>query len=124
VATYFLTLNLNNIVRGLQKLYAPKRRALIEQMTKGEPDWERLAHRFKAFQRSEGGQRRPSEWMIAVFLGKRAALRVWMVLRRLWVPVWMALRRLWVWRKSRRRSHEEMSDSSSGVTMDSVELGG
>ncbi|KAK4044169.1 hypothetical protein C8A01DRAFT_31772 [Parachaetomium inaequale] len=122
VATYSLTLNLNNLVRGLQKLYAPKRRALIEQMADGERDWERLAHRFKAFQRSEDGQRMPSEWMIAVFWGKRVVSRAGMVLRWVRLLVWRALRRLRVW--GRRRESEETSDSSFGATMETVELGG
>ncbi|KAK4150058.1 hypothetical protein C8A00DRAFT_46456 [Chaetomidium leptoderma] len=47
-ATYSLTLNLNSLIRGLRKL--------------------RVGQRFDAFQRSEGGQMRPSEWVIGAFL--------------------------------------------------------
>lgn len=59
-------MNLNNLVRGLQKLYLPKRRSLVEQMEQ-QHGWDATAQRFKTFQRSESGLRKPSEWMIIVF---------------------------------------------------------
>lgn len=59
-------MNLNNLARGFRKVYAPKRRSLVEQMEQ-DRGWRTLGHRFKAFQRSESGQNKPSEWMIVVF---------------------------------------------------------
>jgi hypothetical protein len=76
VATYAVTLNLNNIARGLNNLLAPRRRALIEQMEQ-DPDWRRIGDRFKEFQRAEGGQRKPSEWTIVLFLASRVLFGVW-----------------------------------------------
>jgi hypothetical protein len=74
-ATYFITLNLNNLARGLRKVWAPRRRRLIEQMTMVfSPRWDALGARFIAFQssrdHSSGRMRKPSEWMIVVFLGR------------------------------------------------------
>jgi cytochrome c-type biogenesis protein CcmE len=68
VMTYLITLNLNNLARALGKVYGPKRRSLIEQMSQ-DGNWVYLGGRFKMFQRLEKGQQvKPSEWMIVVFL--------------------------------------------------------
>lgn len=77
VATYATTFNLNNLVGGLRKVFAPKRRALIEQMRK-ETDsrWQALGERFKTFQKSERGQVKPSEWIIWMFLVRSAVVAV------------------------------------------------
>ncbi len=81
VVTYAVTLNLNNLSRGLGKLLAPRRRALIEQMGQ-DPDWKGMGHRFKAFQRAEGGQRKPSEWVIGLFFMKGIVDGLWGVAKR------------------------------------------
>ncbi|KAK4122505.1 hypothetical protein N657DRAFT_682261 [Parathielavia appendiculata] len=77
ITTYSITLNLNNLARVLRKLYAPKRRALVEQMGRDpDADWSRTGRRFQAFQRSVKEQNKPFEWMIVLFLLRRAVLRV------------------------------------------------
>ncbi len=78
-ATYSVTLNLNNLARGLRKVWAPRRRRLIEQMMDPtcSAGWSALGARFVAFQRSDGGAgrvRKPSEWMIAVFLVRQVVV--------------------------------------------------
>ncbi|AEO66502.1 uncharacterized protein THITE_2154552 [Thermothielavioides terrestris NRRL 8126] len=69
-ATYAVTFNLNNLVGGLRGVLAPRRRALLEQMER-DPEWRTLGLRFKAFQRSETGTRRPSEWLIVLFWARQ-----------------------------------------------------
>ncbi|KAK4104230.1 hypothetical protein N658DRAFT_466275 [Parathielavia hyrcaniae] len=75
-ATYCITLNLNNLARAGRKLYAPRRRALVEQMGRDpDPGWKQTGHRFQAFQRSEKGQQnKPSEWTIVLFVLRQAVL--------------------------------------------------
>ncbi|KAK4251313.1 hypothetical protein C7999DRAFT_37654 [Corynascus novoguineensis] len=68
--TYILTLNLNNVIWGLRKLYAPVRRDLILVMTE-DPSWEDLGRRFQAFERFKTGHRQPLEWVILRFFFKR-----------------------------------------------------
>ena len=76
-------MNLNNLARGLRKVYAPRRRSLVKHMEQ-DGEWEAMGHRFKVFQRSETGQNRPSEWMIVAF----ALWQLWRagsgVVRRAW----------------------------------------
>ncbi|KXX81511.1 Lon protease [Madurella mycetomatis] len=64
--TYFVTFNLNNIVRVMGNIYAPRRRSLVAEMEQ-DAKWSSLGRRFQAFQRSEAGQKKPSEWLIPVF---------------------------------------------------------
>ncbi|KIX03687.1 uncharacterized protein Z518_07240 [Rhinocladiella mackenziei CBS 650.93] len=71
--TYFVTFNLNNLIRILHRAYAPRRRVLVEQMER-DHKWSWLANRLKAFQRSEAGERRPSEWMVMAFALRQMAL--------------------------------------------------
>ncbi|KAH6632198.1 hypothetical protein F5144DRAFT_593009 [Chaetomium tenue] len=72
VATYALTFNLNNAVHGLQKIYGPKRRALIGRMERDpNPTWQWFGDRFKVFERAERGQQRPSEWIIWAYFFRR-----------------------------------------------------
>jgi hypothetical protein len=72
VATYALTFNLNNVVHGLQKVYTPKRKKLIEQMERERSlTWRWFGDRFKVFERTERGQQKPSEWIIWVYLFRR-----------------------------------------------------
>lgn len=66
VTTYFVTLNLNNLIFILHKLYAPRRLALVEEMEK-DPNWNTIGNRFKAYQRPQPGEHKPSEWMVMVF---------------------------------------------------------
>jgi hypothetical protein len=73
--TYFVTLNLNNLVRLLRKAYAPRRLALVDQMEQ-DPKWSMLGQRFKIFQRHEGGEHEPSEWMVMVFSLQQMGLSV------------------------------------------------
>ena len=66
VTTYFVTLNLNNLIFILHKLYALRRLALVEEMEK-DPNWNTMGNRFKAYQRPQPGEHEPSEWMVMVF---------------------------------------------------------
>lgn len=56
VTTCLVTLNLNNLIFILHKLYAPRRLALAEEMEK-KPNWNTMGNRFKACQRSQPGER-------------------------------------------------------------------
>ncbi|KAK4236067.1 hypothetical protein C8A03DRAFT_36049 [Achaetomium macrosporum] len=109
VATYLITLNLNNLVRALRKLYAPKRRKLIQQMER-DSEWKSLGDRFKVFQRFERGQMKPSEWMIIVFLLSQMMAGLGRTLDRIKKKVGGRL--AWLMRPRRRRS-SQTSDSTS-----------
>ncbi|KAK4040152.1 hypothetical protein C8A01DRAFT_15915 [Parachaetomium inaequale] len=83
VTTYAITLNLNNLGRALGKLVSPRRRALIEQMEQdADPGWQGLGRQFKAFQRSEGGQKKPSEWVVGLFLVRGVGRVGWAVVEK------------------------------------------
>jgi hypothetical protein len=82
-ATYAVTFNLNNLVGGLRGVLAPRRRALLEQMER-DPEWRTLGLRFKAFQRSETGTRRPSEWLIVLFWARQIVVGLRALPRKAW----------------------------------------
>ena len=73
--TYFVTLNLNNLVRLLRKVYTPGRLAIVDQMEQ-DPKWSMLGQRFKTFQRHEGREHEPSDWMVMVFSLRQMGLSV------------------------------------------------
>ena len=82
--TYFITLNLNNLVRLLRRLYAPRRHALLDQMEL-DTNWNSLGLRFKAFQRHEGGEQEPSEWMIIAFSLRQMAFAILKIMKGLFL---------------------------------------
>lgn len=79
--TYSITLNLNNIGRALRKVYGPKRRLLVDQMGQ-DPQWVMVGQRFKAFERADTGQKKPSEWMIVAFYIRQLVMAVPSLFRR------------------------------------------
>ena len=73
--TYLITLNLNNIVRLLRKVYSARRLLLVDRM-EHDPNWSNVAQRVKSFQRYEPTKQQPSEWMIIGFSLQQMAFSV------------------------------------------------